>query len=339
MRGRGLDAHSRSKKAAFPVPFLAPGVRNYRAQTRNAEPGDGGRDGVFFFNHNEIAMQRFLLNVLTFSIIFGVAWMPFSISVMHVDDWVLTGRSSEAIYVWGDSQTFQGLDLEMLSRQTGRPVWSLAEHGAGVYDFAAFVDRVPRKAIVLVGFSYPVLLRDRRRDSSRGLSLLGLMQLARCGYPLHEVARIARKNLPGWVPHFSGKSRLYDGDRREEIKEDLPNLRRVLQQPNQYLDAKCRVMETNIERLHDLDCHIILMPFPLAPEFDAIVRALPAHNRIREHRALLQQAGFPFCEALLRIDPENMYDYTHLNATGAREATMAIVRDLSRSTSPNPCSQ
>ena len=45
------------------------------------------------------------------------------------------GSSKDALFIWGDSQTYQGLDIDVLEINTDKAILSSAVHGAGIYDF------------------------------------------------------------------------------------------------------------------------------------------------------------------------------------------------------------
>ena len=59
-------------------------------------------------------------------------------------------KDSNSVYMWGDSQAYQGVNVNKLSLALKREVYSLAQHGSGVYDLLVFSDKVPEGAMVLL---------------------------------------------------------------------------------------------------------------------------------------------------------------------------------------------
>ena len=100
------------------------------------------------------------------------------------------------LFIWGDSQIYQGLDLEILKNETNRLVFSSAHHGSGVYDFIIFTEMVPESSDVLIAISKPVQVRSKKLDSNRsGISYSALRLLFKNNYSLQELLMIIRKNL------------------------------------------------------------------------------------------------------------------------------------------------
>ena len=71
----------------------------------------------------------------------------------------------DVIYMWGDSQLYQGIDLSLFAKQTGKTIYSAAKHGAGVYDFLVFAQRVPKHAHVIISVSKLVQVRRKEMDN------------------------------------------------------------------------------------------------------------------------------------------------------------------------------
>ena len=69
-------------------------------------------------------------------------------------------------------------------------VFTAAQHGAGVYDFLVFTERVPKNAIVVVALSKLVQLRRLKKDRNRsGLSFWALKVLYSNNYSIEELKK------------------------------------------------------------------------------------------------------------------------------------------------------
>ena len=92
---------------------------------------------IIFKKITFFAFVLIVLIVLCFGIILKV-------QNNYFDSFKTTLRDSKnTLFIWGDSQTYQGLDLDVLKSNTDRAILSSAVHGAGVYDFLIFTELVP----------------------------------------------------------------------------------------------------------------------------------------------------------------------------------------------------
>ena len=105
-------------------------------------------------------------------------------------------NSENALFIWGDSQMYRGVDLDTLKSKTDRMIFSSARVGAGMYDFLVFTELVPHSSDVLVSVSIPAQIRQKKDDrNTSGLSLFALELLFSNRYKLIEIKDIIKKNL------------------------------------------------------------------------------------------------------------------------------------------------
>ena len=135
----------------------------------------------------------------------------------------LKGSLEDSLFIWGDSQIYSGLDLEVLQSETNRIVFSSAEHGSGVYDFIIFTKMVPESSDVLIAISEPVQIRPKKLDLNRsGFSYSALRLLYKNNYSLQELLIIIKNNLFQTPIHIFHKNNgNYDFKDRANIDYEL----------------------------------------------------------------------------------------------------------------------
>ena len=142
-------------------------------------------------------MEKFLkkLSFFCFGLILSFL-MSFMLATYNQRKTELKENIGNSLFIWGDSQIYQGLDLEVLKNKTNRLVFSSAHHGSGVYDFIIFTEMVPESSDVLIAISEPVQMRSKKLDLNRsGFSYSSLRLLYKNNYSLQELLMIIRKNL------------------------------------------------------------------------------------------------------------------------------------------------
>ena len=102
----------------------------------------------FIFNFSQ--MKKFIKKIIFFSII--ILKITFVLFYMMQIYYNHSFSDKNAIFIWGDSQAYHGIDLEELSAITNKNIYSSAFHGAGVYDFLLFTERIsPNSKVIVVG--------------------------------------------------------------------------------------------------------------------------------------------------------------------------------------------
>lgn len=225
----------------------------------------------------------------------------------------------EALFIWGDSQAHQGIDLNALRTSTNQEVFTSSIHGAGVYDFLVFAEKVPEESEVIVAISKPAQLRKKSRDRNRsGFSMKALVQLYQHGYTHSEIYSIIKKNLkPARL--FQSQTEMYP------VKDSISKvptkkyLSQMFNQQAEYIFTKQELYLKGIQVLKDKGCKVNLIEFPYHAEIELLekgsanfVHTENLKSRITEELAPLEVDTI----YLNSLDPI-MFDYTHLNQKGA----------------------
>jgi hypothetical protein len=231
------------------------------------------------------------------------------------------------VYVWGDSQMFQGFDLNLFTSRTGQAVLSAAAHGSGVYDFLVFCDKVPRGAEVYVSLSKPALVRNLDKDYNRtGLSLFALDALRKHGYSISEIFKILWENdkFPKSIYHRYFGSTPYSDT--IVVDPDMAEYELAYSRVPEFLDRKEELYLLGLRTLLEKKCRLTLIEFP----YHRLLSEIESHSEIKaltdafkeEVRSLTR---FKEVNVTLNAEKSLMRDLTHLNATGAAAFTEAII--------------
>lgn len=278
-------------------------------------------------------MRKFLLTLGQFGAFSAFSWLAFYFAYVQLQDRYDTGRRRDAIYIWGDSQALRGVDLVKLSQETGRPVYSLAEHGAGVYDLSVFVERVPDNSTVIVALSPTVLARRVERDWNRsGLSFTSLWRLSQCGYRPEDLVRIVRHNVrPNRAARFKSELPLHPWAADAVASRPLSHYAEILQRISPSFAWKKNVYTSSLAKLREKHCRIILVDFPEVEAFIELFASTPYGPAMDDYATALRSDGFTIFTPTFDTDRNVFYDYTHLNKLGARELSRQLAPVISES--------
>jgi uncharacterized protein with PQ loop repeat len=228
--------------------------------------------------------------------------------------------SDNNIFIWGDSQMYQGLDLELMSQQTGKKIYSAAMHGAGVYDFLVFTERVPENAQIVLSISKLVQVRRIEKDRNQaGISMSSILKMASSGYSISALKSIVLKNFKPKKLMFQS-SVLYENLETPKSEKDLKNFISYYQKVPEFLTQKEDIITLGIDRLKSKKCSIIYVNFPFHPRLDSIEQ----HSPIKEITDHFYNKIYKDLEAdTLFLDNTSnvMYDLSHLNKRGATLVT------------------
>ena len=85
-------------------------------------------------------MTSFLKKIFAFFFFpLGLLWLYASLADCYYNS---IDFDENRVLIWGDSQTYQGIDLKLFQTFSGKQAVTWAQHGAGVYDFLCFAERV-----------------------------------------------------------------------------------------------------------------------------------------------------------------------------------------------------
>ena len=74
-------------------------------------------------------------------ILFNIVLILVVVTFYGIDTYWNNKSPENSIFIWGDSQTQQGIDLEHLNKEIKETVYSAARHGAGMYDFSSILQQ------------------------------------------------------------------------------------------------------------------------------------------------------------------------------------------------------
>lgn len=266
-------------------------------------------------------MRRLIINITLFLLLSsstaaGIYWLVSKYNMPN---------DSKAFYVWGDSQMYQGVDLQYLSAHTPYTFYSAALHGASLYDFLVFCETVPEKANVFIAISKPALLRKKESDRNwSAISPSGLSLLLKNNYSVGETFNIFIKNIQ---PHqlFQTSNKFYDNSDKPTEKEAFSIFESVYNTKPTYFSDKKQLYVSGIKKLKEKHCKIIGVQFPIHDTLLKLeqksVYSADIHGFIADVKKL-----FSTTTTINIPQPPNVfYDYTHLNKRGAEYLSKQLV--------------
>ena len=241
--------------------------------------------------------------------------------------------SKDTIYVWGDSQIQQGLDLSLLSSGLSKQVLSAAQHGSGVYDFLVSIEHIPDGSTCIIEFPELAFFRWPGLDFNRtGLEFRSLWTMIKTNTPVQECIRIFilnRSRLFSCQSVFSSNQALYPFASELVYSQPLSWFCNVFNSKKEYSDWKIATYEYGIYRLIDKGCRIVFVQFPFEKQVEQCARQSVNRmlsEKVRE-RTLDGLSIIPDT-IVLSGDSLLMYDLSHLNEVGTRLLTLEVAEAM-----------
>lgn len=262
-------------------------------------------------------MKKFLIKLTFLGLIF-----PLSIAVTLILINVNSNNISNAdkpIFIWGDSQTYQGLNLKILQTELNRNIYSAAIHGAGIYDFLIFTEKVPDSSEVIIAISKLVQLRRKERDRNKsGLSLFALKALSINNYSNNEILSIIKRNIKP-PKLFSSKSSLYKYSDSITMYPPVSSLEMVYKEIPIYLSDKQELYIKGITNLKYKGCKITFIEFPYHQKLINIEKKSVVFYETESFKGRISRIfnDFEIDSIYIEKDGQIMHDLTHLNELGA----------------------
>lgn len=238
--------------------------------------------------------------------------------------------SDNKIFVWGDSQTYQGINLVRLGDETGCNIYSSSEHGAGVYDFLVFTEQVPDSSICIVGYSQGCLLRSKELDYNRsGVSTRSISTLFINNYSLNEISKILRDNKFMQSNIFHQKFSLFKYSDKIVSSVPINLIKQMYDSEPYYYNDKYSIFSSGIEALYSKGCKIICIGFPFYNDYTWYYRRSTYRKHIdKDITSLAKKYNFGKIDTIYINDTDSllMHDLTHLNEIGAERATDLLIQ-------------
>lgn len=278
---------------------------------------------LFIFNFD---VKKFILNTALFIVLLSI--LVLAIHVFFDSFYDL--KNEQAIYVWGDSQMYYGLDLENISNNTRREVYSFAQEGSGIYEFLNFVESVPRECTVLISISDPLVLRDRNKERNlTGYDFGVLNEMYKEGYEFMNCFNIVMENIRPRKPWHQSVQLLPALDHLT-ITEPMSYYLGFYSRISEDYDIRLRLIKNGLRRLKEKSCKIINIDFPYHHELKNKVESRDVRQNLAEAKRgiFIGDFGFIMRSENIECSPTCMFDYTHLNGIGAKNVSELVVKSL-----------
>ena len=273
-------------------------------------------------------MRRFIINTLLFPIgliiSYGLYYFCYNAYLNS------SFNNKDAVFIWGDSQAYQGLDLHILSTKLEKKVYTSAHHGAGVYDFLVFTEQVPKNSEVIVSISKLVQVRRKENDFNRsGLSIWALRKLYDNAYTIKEIESILKRNKRP-SSNISESTELYAYSDSMQIGVPLSRFESYYQEIPPFLDEKQNLYLIGIKNLIKKNSKISFIEFPYHKELERIENLSPIKKKTDY---FIDQIGELFDEyevdsIKLNIDKNIFTDLSHLNSLGAKDLSKKLGENI-----------
>lgn len=269
-------------------------------------------------------MKHFIIKFLIFIILTPVVFFL----VYNSLDYIFNNKQdNNALYIWGDSQTYQGLNLDILHNITKKEINSAAQHGAGVYDFLVFAQKVPQESTVLISISEPALLRSKNRDKNYSPLLYSVLKiLYNNKYTMLELKEIIKKNKIV-KPMFSNNSNMFKYSPDVIVNNtDIKGIKSSYENQPEYLIDKVNIAKIGLSVLIQKKCNVYFIKFPYYSKLDNIRQNSIIKDTLSNiYNDFYKILNISTIDTIyLNQDKQVMYDYTHLNIYGANQVSEFI---------------
>lgn len=238
--------------------------------------------------------------------------------------------NKNAVFIWGDSQACQGINVPKLSNLIEKPVYSSAHHGAGVYDLLVFSEEVPKNSNVLISISKLVQIRSKNRDYNRsGLSYSSLKSLYENNYSFDEISQIIKNNLKPRI-NIVKKIKLYPNKDSIDVSKLTSKIEEYYKNTPTYLTDKQNLYLIGIQNLIAKNCNINFIEFPFHPKLADLENTYEIKNQLEDFKIDLKKLFNECSIDSIKLDTnKNIFnDATHLNDRGANAITFKLAEKL-----------
>lgn len=248
--------------------------------------------------------------------------------------------SKDTVYVWGDSQMLQGLDVNMLSSGLSKSVVTSARHGGGVYDFLVSIEHVPEGSTCIIAFPECAFFRLFRRYNNRtGLEFHAIWSMYDSGAPVEDCVRafmINRDHFFSCNSVFTVSPRLYPFAPQIEYIQPLSWFAEVFGKWAIDTDWRMQAYKSGVSQLLEKKCQVILIQFPFESQVES--RAVRSVSRMKSERlkkTFMDEFPIVLDTIVLQNDSLLFHDLSHFNEVGARRLTLEILDAMQKDTIGN----
>ncbi len=273
-------------------------------------------------------MISFIKRVVLFLFSFLIIYVLIYISI----DYYNNHKRNDSVFIWGDSMTYWGLDLKIMTDLGEKNVFSSAKPGSGVYDFLVFTEAVPKNSTVLIAISKLTQLRPKNLDRNlSGINLNALLWLYNEGYTFTELLEIINKNKRP-AENFVTSVPLFPYSHKIIFAESISLFKKIYLTPKDYLRSKQNLYLKGIENLQKKNCKISFIEFPYHPILEMVENKSALKSKTTAFKQeLLKQVGFCEIDTIrLSKNPQKMHDLTHLNDLGAKIVSTELIYKMKK---------
>jgi hypothetical protein len=259
-------------------------------------------------------MKLFLFKIFVFSIITFIFYNIY----YHSRTKAVKVIDNRKVYIWGDSQTVQGFDLEVLREQTNLEFYSMAVAGGGIYDFACFTNLVPEKSKIIIGVSSTMFLRSENLDYNRtSMDWDAFFNAGISGYSISTLKNIILKNYKPLVV-FPKKSENYlhgsNLNRLQQKKVEENYLIGV-----DFAKIRLSYFIKYLNKLKAKGCSVLLVQIPKSELLGEVEKLPEISNSLNLISLRIKEVIDDQNQLKLELSQGDFYDVTHLNRQGAKK--------------------
>lgn len=247
-------------------------------------------------------------------------------------------NSDKALFIFGDSQILQGIDLKELSIQTGLDTYSAARQGAGIYDFYVFVDKVPNNSRILLSISKLSQVRPFDYEANTSpFNVNALYSLYFVDYNINDFKKIIMGAIKFPTQDFYiNNYKLYPSYDSLTINQPISTFKERYSIPLNDLVKKQELYLFGIKKLINKNCNIIFIEFP----YHSTLKSYDENSHLQDNfinfRVSISSLYSNFKIETLQINKDKniMYDFSHLNYRGANLLTKKLAERINEKQNP-----
>lgn len=265
-------------------------------------------------------IRYFIVKNIFFLLLFFVLMLSWYLLLYRAD------LKQNNVYVWGDSQMYQGFNLDTFSFQNHKKVVSTSQIGSGVYDFSFFCNKIQDKSTVIISFPTFAFLRTKAHDRNWGISFTALWSLIKNNYTFGEIFKILKQNILAKNIFHTEFGTNPNAD-TIVYAQSIDLFKFLLKESDKYFDDKKNIYFEGIDLLIKKKCTIYIVEYPLNPELQSLLEANVVNSKLQELKKRIKvKYNFNDTTIYLPNHKNAMYDLTHLNKRGQSFATLEIIK-------------
>lgn len=239
-------------------------------------------------------------------------------------------NDQNALFVWGDSQAYYGIDVKELSNTLEKKVYTSAIPGAGIYDFLLFTEQVPENSEVMVSVSKLVQIRRKENDFNRtGLSFWALKEMYKEDYSINEIFSIFKLNIKP-KRNISEVSKLFAYSDSMEIGLPISHFEDYYREVPTFLEQKQELYLTGIKNLIKKNCKVSFLELPYHSKLVNIESKSLIKKETDEFKYKIGSLFSNFKMDTISLNhKKNVFkDLSHLNSVGAKDLSSKLATQM-----------